>query len=243
MSPRSAAENGPWPAWAYLVAALLPIGVWALSLRCYAGHRDLFLVLTSEDGWVENAQALLFVGGAVLCALIARHLRRPPGSWWAVCYGVATVGLAFVAAEEISWGQRLLGFDTPAWFARNRQGETNFHNLPGFRNVLIAIVLPTLVLSVAGGLYVWFLRREAWARLRAYLWLPHPILLPTWVCVFNMPTPMARLRFAGSPDTREGLAFQRLQEPAELLLAFGVVVFLIHALSWVKREIAEPAPR
>jgi hypothetical protein len=39
--------------------------------------------------------------------------------------------LFFVCAgEEISWGQRLIGWQTPEWLAsENAQGETNLHNL------------------------------------------------------------------------------------------------------------------
>jgi hypothetical protein len=36
----------------------------------------------------------------------------------------------FGAMEEISWGQRILGIQSPEWFLKyNRQGETNIHNL------------------------------------------------------------------------------------------------------------------
>ena len=37
--------------------------------------------------------------------------------------------------EEISWGQRILGFATPESMADvNRQGEFNIHNLPGLHH-------------------------------------------------------------------------------------------------------------
>src|SRR4030043_1535011 len=42
------------------------------------------------------------------------------------------LGLLFLfgAMEEISWGQRILGINSPDWFMRhNRQGEINIHNL------------------------------------------------------------------------------------------------------------------
>lgn len=36
----------------------------------------------------------------------------------------------FGAMEEISWGQRVLGIESPQWFLKhNKQGETNVHNL------------------------------------------------------------------------------------------------------------------
>jgi hypothetical protein len=37
--------------------------------------------------------------------------------------------------EELSWGQRIIGFASPEYFrARNSQSELNFHNLAGFQN-------------------------------------------------------------------------------------------------------------
>jgi hypothetical protein len=49
------------------------------------------------------------------------------------------LGLAFVfflgAGEEISWGQRIFGIETPeAWAEVNVQRETNLHNLEVFHN-------------------------------------------------------------------------------------------------------------
>jgi hypothetical protein len=52
---------------------------------------------------------------------------------------VITLGLAlalfFGAGEELSWGQRLLGFDTPEALEENEQEEFTVHNLPVFNTV------------------------------------------------------------------------------------------------------------
>jgi hypothetical protein len=38
--------------------------------------------------------------------------------------------MLFGAMEEISWGQRILGIESPGWFLKhNKQGEMNLHNL------------------------------------------------------------------------------------------------------------------
>lgn len=40
-----------------------------------------------------------------------------------------------VAGDEISWGQRILGIETPEDLKQiNTQGEITFHNLPAFNN-------------------------------------------------------------------------------------------------------------
>ena len=53
------------------------------------------------------------------------------------------LGLLFLfgAMEEISWGQRILGINSPDWFMRhNRQGEINIHNLCQPKNSLGHVV-------------------------------------------------------------------------------------------------------
>ncbi len=61
------------------------------------------------------------------------HGPRPPGGRPAPLYATALMGLVgiaalFFAAEEISWGQTFLGWDTPESY-RSRSGETNLHNM------------------------------------------------------------------------------------------------------------------
>ncbi|MCB0950189.1 MAG: hypothetical protein KDB44_13105 [Mycobacterium sp.] len=65
----------------------------------------------------------------------------------------------FGAGEELSWGQRLLGFEPPASIAEvNEQEEFNIHNLPLFNSVIntntlfsvfwlvVGVVVPVLAL-------------------------------------------------------------------------------------------------
>ena len=54
----------------------------------------------------------------------------------------------FVGLEEISWGQRILGVETPNFFSDNVQSETNVHNLE-YVNQLWSISF--IVLGIVGG--------------------------------------------------------------------------------------------
>ncbi len=87
----------------------------------------LYEVLTQEDHWVEYLTAVWFLVAGVLLlvtALAERSLLRRG------VYILGGIGMLFVAGEEISWGQRLLGFATPdALLALNRQDELNVHNI------------------------------------------------------------------------------------------------------------------
>ena len=49
-----------------------------------------------------------------------------------------------VAAEEISWGERITGFTLNSISELSIQGETNLHNLPFFHNILLDPLLHVL---------------------------------------------------------------------------------------------------
>ena len=89
---------------------------------------ELFNQMALEDGPVEWASfAALILSSAVLVYLCC--------SLWSVVRPAALLALALgagcfvIAMEEVSWLQRQLGFDTPAFLSRNYQNEANFHNL------------------------------------------------------------------------------------------------------------------
>lgn len=88
----------------------------------YLVDRDAYVALMQEDGLIEWATFILFLGAALVGGVRAVRNRR------AFDFLVALFCL-FVAGEEISWGQRLLGYMPPDFFLENNfQQETNIHN-------------------------------------------------------------------------------------------------------------------
>ena len=67
---------------------------------------------------------------------------------------IISLGLVVLGLEEISWGQRLLGWSTPEAFMGNIQKETNFHN---YFNEYFASVyyLFTFLLLIINGISSW----------------------------------------------------------------------------------------
>ena len=131
-----------------------------LLASCYVALATLYsdpgllYTVSREDGLVEWAT----VAALVLLALrLAYELLRPPA---ALAKGQRAAGwalavLALIAAgEEISWGQRIFGFETGQTLqAINLQRETNLHNLipgPLFNGLIIFalgigfVLVPTL---------------------------------------------------------------------------------------------------
>ena len=83
----------------------------------------------AEDRAYEWIGFLGFFGAGVFSLLTLRYRRKMPKL--AVLFFLG-LGLFYIvcAGEEVSWGQRVFGWETPTSFAEaNEQGETNLHNL------------------------------------------------------------------------------------------------------------------
>jgi hypothetical protein len=89
-----------------------------------------FMYFLREDGWIENLTVvfLLASSGIAIYRALGYMKRKAP---MAVFFWAMTAFLFFFAAgEEISWGQRIFGLETPDFFIdKNLQNETNLHNL------------------------------------------------------------------------------------------------------------------
>lgn len=75
-----------------------------------------FMYFLREDAWVENLTVvfLLISSGIAIYRAIAYVGMKAP---WAVFFWAMTAFLFFFAAgEEISWGQRIFGIETPEFF-------------------------------------------------------------------------------------------------------------------------------
>lgn len=80
-----------------------------------------------EDSFFENLTAVLFAIAGLL--LFYKIFKEPISmrSW--IVFFIALIFL-FIAGEEISWGQRIFGWETSdAWKEINYQDETTLHNL------------------------------------------------------------------------------------------------------------------
>ncbi len=106
---------------AQVVAAAVTLSVLALAYWSY----DLYEMHMQEDHFVEWLTAALFaIGGGIRMSLAVKERRLFDGLVALFCF--------FVAGEEFSWGQRLIGYTPPAWFlSHNVQQETTLHNFAG----------------------------------------------------------------------------------------------------------------
>lgn len=94
------------------------------------------IALTREDGPIENLSSVCFAIAAI--GVFYAYLQSAAGEnrFWGYRtrrnIWLVLLALLFLVCfgEEISWGQRLFGWQTPdSWADMNAQHETNLHNL------------------------------------------------------------------------------------------------------------------
>lgn len=107
----------------------------ALAFASLAMGNNLLALTIPEDHYFELIGALSFLITSLLFVYGFRLARQTlDKSWYSRIKQLVYLGLAvlffFGAGEEISWGQRILGFETPESLSQvNRQEEFNLHNL------------------------------------------------------------------------------------------------------------------
>lgn len=88
---------------------------------------QLYIFSTYEDLYGEWGQTYFFLATFVLSFLNATHVAT---GRYRLFFALLAFAAFYTFMEEISWGQRLIGFDTPDFFAEHSyQDEANLHNL------------------------------------------------------------------------------------------------------------------
>lgn len=113
--------------------AVLAFLVFFVALGAYFAYVDEAFfrdTYTVEDGFTEWCTFLALFAAFVLCArrLLTLWSTRSPRFLFIV--GFLALFCFFGAGEEISWGQRIVGFESPEFFLdNNSQQEAGIHNL------------------------------------------------------------------------------------------------------------------
>jgi hypothetical protein len=136
-----------------VILFLLPIAILGCLLALKLVRPGLYSrYVMHEDGPVENLQAVFFLASSVLCFLCWRLSRDRHSGLVSIGFLSAAAMFFFVFGEEISWGQRILGFATPEGLAGiNRQDELSLHNLDAVQDKLIYGTLAFLSWAASGG--------------------------------------------------------------------------------------------
>lgn len=233
---RDAAGEHVGPVTARAVFWLPVLG--AVAVAAAAANTDLFLAVVREDGPVEWLQFAAFLATSVLLAVACRRLAIRGEIAAAVLIGVGALGMFGIAGEEISWGQRLLGLETPEALAQaNHQGELNLHNVTTFPMQRVGNYLQ-LVLGGAGLILPWLTRvQRPWVTNRLLRLLSPPLFVSTG---FGLLFAYRLVRFAWDNQTRTVVKFG---EWPELTFALGLAIaafLLVRSLHGGRTAGAEP---
>lgn len=207
-----------------LAIALAPFAIAFLGGCAALLGKGPYKLLTREDGIAENLQVLCYILTLVLSVRIVARLWGMREKRDALLYAGLCAGLVFLIGEEVSWGQRILGWGTPeALRAINKQEETNLHNIYGvgatFKWVQLLVgaygtVLPLILLHWPGPAAL----RRTISRV-----VPHYTLIPYFLLMF-----MWRIyRNLWDDPTRYYFAIAEYNEIIELTLAIGFGLFAV----------------
>lgn len=125
---RASALHADRPRTLPCVLAGAVLGVSANGVFLAWTRPDGFEVWSREDGFVEWSTCLALLSASLFALFVC--LRRARGRPAVLTWALIAAACFFGSMEEISWGQRIFGIESPGWFkVHNAQQETNIHNL------------------------------------------------------------------------------------------------------------------
>lgn len=175
-----------------------------------------------EDGPIENLTAV-FLGlsciGFIVVLKKSQFLKQHPG-WWRYFFIIGWILLMFIfAGEEISWGQRIFGFDTPEGIKEvNAQDEFNVHNLEFI--VVTKYRLLSIFMFLTGCLFP-FLAVFDWGK-RLFQKLAFPVLPLSYSSLFIASYIYGKYYYY--------LPIDAGTEMREMIMGMGMAAFGIHGL-------------
>ena len=203
--------------WHVITTTFLFAGVVGTFVALALFNPPGYVFATYEDLIGEWLQTFGFAATLVLSVLIA--VSRGPFRWF---FTLLALACFYTVMEEISWGQRLFGFETPELLktAGNLQGEANLHNLltgPVATPTKAIIEYLMAAAFVGYGLFYPLTLRWKWA---PSLWLEH----------FGIGAPPLYLWpfFVTAAFLELGPLNFNEAEIAELLIALALAIFAAH---------------
>jgi hypothetical protein len=211
-------------------------------LICLAGAATALMgkvaykMFTGEDGLSENLQVLFWTFALILGLVVMGRLWQKGSKIFAALYLLLNLGIIFIIGEEISWGQRIFGWETSEKLkAINKQEETNLHNIEGVGDKIKWL---HVVIGAYGTIFPLLCMRfqdDARYREAISVLVPHYTLVPhffatlVWRLQANLWKPPKSLYFV----------ITEYSEVMELVLAVAFFTFLLFQF----RSLKSPVPQ
>ena len=221
-----ALEWGISTRWATVIW-VMPFVVALSGVLAALGGKDVYRWYTTEDGPVENLQVLFYFLAFLVALRIVWRFAVSRDRAMAALFGLFCLGSVVMIGEELTWGQRIFGWETPyAMLIRSKQAETNLHTICG---VEFAFKWVQMLVGAYGAflpLLVWRWRplaayRQTLARLVPPFSVIHYFLFMFLWRTYRNLIPRPRTFY---------IFFSEYNEVIELILAMGFFLFSLYQL-------------
>jgi hypothetical protein len=207
------------------VAFLFPIALFLIFLVNKLMSPYTYALIIREDSAIEYAQALFYALASVLSFIVSSTFLRNKMVLHGVLFGALTVGLLFIALEEISWGQRIFNIENPEYFEKhNVQKEISFHNL----EAVVPILKYIYILTGAYGAFAWLFVMKYVPQEKKGIGHITDYIVPDWfISSYFFFVFLIYTVFDFTQPYSGGFLLWRDQEPFELILSLGFLLFLV----------------
>ncbi|EDX87129.1 hypothetical protein S7335_4836 [Synechococcus sp. PCC 7335] len=210
----------------FLITALLIV----IKLRV-GPTSDEWRYMGSEGGLSEYGTALIYLVVPLFTYRMAAAFNQQGQKVAAWLYYLLSAGFFFVGMEELSWGQKLLGFEEPQfWSKNNAQSELTVHNLNVFQNWLH---LGFLIVGLIGAscwliLRLWQSKRHNPQSLNTKS-LDIRYLIPDWpISSFFYPIVVFYILFDYTNfQYQVNFLHSSDEEHCEFIMALGILLFVL----------------
>jgi hypothetical protein len=137
-----------------------------------------------EDGEIEYLTVILLLASCVVVLYRWVRLRKSRSVYFSLVSWFIFIVFFFVAGEELSWGQRIIGIETTEYFRQNNaQEELNLHNLVvsgvKINKLIFGLILTTAILIYMVLVPILFHRVKSVNSLLDHWYVPIPRLRHT----------------------------------------------------------------
>ena len=218
------------------IIVLLPFLICLCGVAAALMGKEAYKAFTGEDRIAENIQVILWVVSFVFSFNVVQNQIRRGKYSFAALYVLLCAGIFFIIGEEISWGQRLLGWETPEKLKMmNKQNETNIHNIHGIGDAIKWLHLVVGAYGTFLPLIVWRYRgRLESFRTEISMLVPHYTMLP----YFFIPFLWRIYRNLFEVPKQYYFAVSEYSEVMELIIAFAFTFFLVFQYRQMTRTMA-----
>ena len=176
--------------------------------------------MNTEGGFVEYGTSLAFLLAAIFAFPIGKFFIANRDKFLGYIYYLISTGSFFVGMEEISWGQKLIGFESTAFFQKyNSQEEITIHNLIWINKYLDkGLMFVALILGLSWITYKFV--SKAKNNYRVKFIIPRWFFASFFTIVFLFFYLVEYVQIYNS-------TIENFQESVELIFSLGVLCFVI----------------